>query len=70
MSEKEILELDNIVEYPRKPSNSRHPEYQRDVYNMDEVEANNKRHMGLNGKPNQIHVVGTNFACRANNRKE
>ncbi len=70
MSEKEILELDNIVEYPRKPSNPRHPEYERDVYNMEQVEANNKRHMGLDGKPNKIHVVDTNFACRNNIRKE
>ena len=70
MSEKEILELDNIIEHPRKPDNSRHPEYQRDVYNMAEVEAQNKRHMGLNGRPNEIHQVDINFAARKNIRKE
>lgn len=70
MSEKEILELDNIIEHPRKPNNPRHPEYQRDVYNMDEVEANNKRHMGYNGKSNKIHQVDINFAARKNIRKE
>ena len=70
MPTKEIMELDNIIEYPRKPHNSRHPEYQRDVYNMDEAIAQNKRHMGLNGKPNEIHQVPINFAARKNIRKE
>ena len=70
MSEKEIMELNNIIEYPRKAHNSRHPEYQRDVYNMDEAIAQNKRHMGLNGRPNRIIATNINFADRKNNRKE
>lgn len=70
MSKKEIMELDNIIEYPRKPHNSRHPEYQRDVYNMDETIAQNKSHMGHNGTPNKIVVVNVNFAARNNIRKE
>lgn len=70
MSDKEVMELDDIIEYPRKPHNSRHPEYQRDVYNMDQVIANNKRYMGLNGKPNKIHQVDINFAARKNIRGE
>ncbi len=70
MSEKEIMELDNIIEYPRKPHNPLHPEYQRDVYNMDETIKQNKSHMGLNGKPNKIDVVNINFSARKNIRKE
>lgn len=70
MSEREIMELDNIIEYPRKPHNPLHPEYQRDVYNMDKSIAQNKRHMGLNGKPNKIHQVEVNFASRKNIRGE
>lgn len=70
MSEKEILELDNIIEHPRKDHNPLHPEYQRDVYNMDEAIAQNKKYMGTHGRRNRIIATKINFADRKNNRKE
>jgi hypothetical protein len=66
----EKMQLDNIIEYPRKPHNPIHPEYQRDVYNMDRSIAENKRHMGYKDEPNKIDVVKINFAARKNIRKE
>jgi hypothetical protein len=70
MAEKEILQINNIVEYPRKNYSPDQPQYVSDVCNIPEVEAQNKRHMGLNGKPNKIHQVDINFAARKNIRSE
>ena len=70
MADKEVMQIGNIIEYPRKSYSPHQPEYESDVYNIPEVQAQNKRNMGLNGKPGKIIATNTNFACRANNRKE
>lgn len=70
MNDKEVMEIGNIIEYPRKPNSPNQPEYESDVYNIPEVQAQNKRHMVLNGKPNKIEVVKVNFSARKNIRKE
>ncbi len=70
MANKEVMQIGNIIEYPRNANSSSQPEYESDVYNIPEVEAQNKRHMGLSGKPNKIHQVNVNFAARKNIRGE
>ncbi|HWY33275.1 MAG TPA: hypothetical protein VNX68_01435 [Nitrosopumilaceae archaeon] len=70
MSDKEVLQIGNIIEYPRKSNSPNQPEYESDVYNIPEVEAQNKRHMGYNGKPGKIIATTINFSARKNNRKE
>ena len=70
MSNKEIRQIDNIIECPRADYSPNQPEYESDVYNIPKVIAQNKKHMGLNGKPNKIIQTNINFAARKNNRKE
>lgn len=70
MTNKDVFNIGNIIEYPRKDYSPNQPEYQSDVYNIPEVISQNKRHMGLNGKPNKIIDTNINFAARKNIRKE
>lgn len=70
MDRRYVEQIDNIIEYPRKDYSPDQPEYESDVYNIPKAIAQNKKHMGLNGKPNKIEVVNINFAARKNNRKE
>jgi hypothetical protein len=65
-----LEQIDDIIEYPRNDYSPNQPEYESDVYNIPEVQAQNKRHMGLNGKPNKIIATNINFSARENNRKE
>jgi hypothetical protein len=70
MAEREIMQIKDIIEYPRKDYSPNQPCYESDVYDIPEVIAQNKRHMGLNGKPNEIIATKINFAARKNNRRE
>ena len=70
MSDKEVMQIGNIIEYPRLDNSPNQPQYESDVYNIDEVVSQNKRHMGYNGKPGKIIATNINFSARKNNRKE
>ena len=70
MADKEVMQIGNIIEYPRRDNSPNQPEYESDVYSIPEVQAQNKRYMGLNGKPGKIIATNINFAARKNNRKE
>lgn len=65
-----VKQIKDIIEHPRRPYAPNEPQYLSDVCNIPEVEAQNKRHMGYNGKSNKIIQTDINFAARKNNRKE
>lgn len=70
MADKEVMQIGNIIEHPRRDHSPNQPEYQSDVYNIDEVERQNKRYMGYNGYKCKIIPTKINFSARKNNRKE
>lgn len=70
MADREVMQIGNIIEYPKRDNSPNQPEYESDVYSISEVQAQNRRNIGLNGRTGKIIVTNINFSNRSNNRKE